>query len=1127
MATQTQEVLLRIDADIKGLVTKVAAGREELTKLKNTQSELTAKLKELAKAGDTTSETYQHLAKELALVDGQIQAQNKSIRSNQLALERTITANATAEGSLVQLRAQLSAANSAWDKLTELQRENSDEGRALQASISQITDKLKDQEAQTGRNQRNVGNYKSALEDVKDKLLQLSELKAEINRDGFENAQNALDDINAGITKLATDSQKNFEKIQADLLATGKTAIDQAGSMKELTQLMKEYRDASLIATGQASEDFKKLASVAEGKLGDIKKEIKNLASDTSAFDAITQGANTVVASYTLIQGASQLFGKQNDNVERAIQKTTASLAVLNSVTQITNALQKESSLVVKATALAQTVWNASVGGGATLIRLLGLNTIFGATALNVFSKALAVTGIGALVVGIGLLVANFSKVTGFVSSFVDKVENAKGVLGALLIPVKAIIAPFEFLYNILVKVGEALGILDSAQVKGLKDQIDILVKKGEMIGKQYDFERQLAEAAGKDTKRIESEKLKAQSDNIKAQIENLIRLQQANGELNDDQKKKLEELKDSWKQNFQDRAVLQANFDKDQIDKANATSVALLNIELRKQALLGGDQTAKKKELAEKEYNIAIAAARKKGEDTKVIEANYNQQILEIDKESADKRFNLNKQLQQILIDSMIDGRDKELAQEKLNLEDKLRAVKGFSTDENRQREALREQSRIAISKIDKKYAQLELDDFIAGTQRKLTLEANASKAESELAIATAKTAAEKQAALIKSINDDALLALKQFEIDKQSELNNQDKLTEDELTKLRATGEFKAMLLRDQKAAEAKIIQDGLDAREQIQRAYDAKELAALKDHNDQVTGVVFDGEAAKVQAKQDALDAAPPEAQFQAQLDLLNAQEAAEVASAEETGRNVNNIHAKYAKARDGIIDNGNENTLRSTKAMLSNLASLFGKHTAAFKAISAAKALIDTYQAANAAYKTALEIPVGGLTLAPIAAGLAVAAGLENVRQILSTKTEFRKGGYYDGAGYTGDGSPSGVSTQVGVKPYIYHNQEYILSQPLLENPVIGGFIRNVVEPIRRQGLRGSMSSTGSFAGGGFAPVNTQGAIIVQSVSPEALQSSIESALSKMQIYTSVTDINRGQGNFAKVVGKGVH
>jgi len=88
--------------------------------------------------------------------------------------------------------------------------------------------------------------------------------------------------------------------------------------------------------------------------------------------------------------------------------------------------------------------------------------------------------------------------------------------------------------------------------------------------------------------------------------------------------------------------------------------------------------------------------------------------------------------------------------------------------------------------------------------------------------------------------------------------------------------------------------------------------------------------------------------------------------------------------------------------------SRAANLFQQNTIAYKALASGTALIDTYAAANAAYKATAGIAVVGPFLAPIQAGLAVASGLANVAKINGI-------GFAHG-GYTGDGAkyqPAGV------------------------------------------------------------------------------------------------------------------
>ena len=86
---------------------------------------------------------------------------------------------------------------------------------------------------------------------------------------------------------------------------------------------------------------------------------------------------------------------------------------------------------------------------------------------------------------------------------------------------------------------------------------------------------------------------------------------------------------------------------------------------------------------------------------------------------------------------------------------------------------------------------------------------------------------------------------------------------------------------------------------------------------------------------------------------------------------------------------------DESLNAGKALLGNISSLVGEGTAVGKAAAVASTTIDTYQSANAAYKSVVGIPVVGPALAPVAAGVAVASGLMSVKKILSTKTPGNK------------------------------------------------------------------------------------------------------------------------------------
>lgn len=82
---------------------------------------------------------------------------------------------------------------------------------------------------------------------------------------------------------------------------------------------------------------------------------------------------------------------------------------------------------------------------------------------------------------------------------------------------------------------------------------------------------------------------------------------------------------------------------------------------------------------------------------------------------------------------------------------------------------------------------------------------------------------------------------------------------------------------------------------------------------------------------------------------------------------------------------------EDALQSTADVLGQAADLFGRQTAAGKAAAIAEATISTYLSAQKAYDSTIGVPFVGPVLAPISAGLAIAAGIKNIKAIASVKT----------------------------------------------------------------------------------------------------------------------------------------
>jgi len=189
-----------------------------------------------------------------------------------------------------------------------------------------------------------------------------------------------------------------------------------------LRDLQKQMLD--LEAAGQKNTDqFRRMAAEAgslKDAIGDTSAQVKALASDTRTLDTFTSAIQGIAGGFAVAQGAAALFGEESEDVQKAMMKVQAALALVNGATAVANALNKDSALMVNLNAAAQRAYALAVG------------TSTGA--MKAFRLALVATGIGAAVVAIGLLIANFDKLTAAVKGFLGiKVkENLDGQIQSM-----------------------------------------------------------------------------------------------------------------------------------------------------------------------------------------------------------------------------------------------------------------------------------------------------------------------------------------------------------------------------------------------------------------------------------------------------------------------------------------------------------------------------------------------------------------------------------------------------------------------------------------------------------------------------------------------------------------------
>lgn len=178
-------------AAMKDSAKTVAELSKQNKELGDRSAEVSAKLAEMSAAGVTSGETWDALQAESAALTAKMAQNTAAIAENtakmdtmdrqslELAqtqkvlrqeisgvekqIQNNIKQEKAQEGSLVQLRAQLANLNKQYDSMSGFERMGT-AGVKLQERIKGLSDQIGGLEASTGRYQRNVGNYKSALE---------------------------------------------------------------------------------------------------------------------------------------------------------------------------------------------------------------------------------------------------------------------------------------------------------------------------------------------------------------------------------------------------------------------------------------------------------------------------------------------------------------------------------------------------------------------------------------------------------------------------------------------------------------------------------------------------------------------------------------------------------------------------------------------------------------------------------------------------------------------------------------------------------------------------------------------------------------------------------------------------
>ena len=215
------------------------------------------------------------------------------------------------------------------------------------------------------------------------------------------------------VGNLSAEIQGGVMNTLADGLkeVTGET-VNSAKGFKSMKSELRELK--AQIASGTLGEKEMQAATRRAGELADAiedaGRQVKAFAGSRfeNVLNRVSEGAKALAAGMTMVAGAQALLGSENKDLEKAMLKVQASMALLQGTQELTNLLQKESALMtglmeVKTYALATAQRVAAV-----------TSTALGVSISQ--SMVLATGGLAAL--GIGLVA--------LMSTMDDASENAK-----------------------------------------------------------------------------------------------------------------------------------------------------------------------------------------------------------------------------------------------------------------------------------------------------------------------------------------------------------------------------------------------------------------------------------------------------------------------------------------------------------------------------------------------------------------------------------------------------------------------------------------------------------------------------------------------------------------------------
>ena len=323
--------------------------------------------------------------------------------------------------------------------------------------------------------------------------------KAKLNT---QEAENQAKNLGKQINQSFQDTS-GADKLSQKLAELNKNMDEGNLSIRQYRMAIKEYQDIAVQAGTKSAIGVEALERAAKLKdtYSDLQMQVQQLSQDHRKMNLTMQGVNVAVNSYQAFTGVMGLLGDESEKYLQIMSKMMIVQQSHNAILQVAQAFEKQTLLGQYARITANKLLTAS-----QKMYTMAVGTSTGA--MKAFRIALMSTGIGALVVALGMLIGNFDKV-------IEVVKKVVGWLG-------------DF--------GKAVGKLFGGIFKSNKDLVDsnAEVEKSERkLAREHkkalrERERE-SRKVHKELKKIQKEYIEALKENEKEYEKELLKLTLSN----------------------------------------------------------------------------------------------------------------------------------------------------------------------------------------------------------------------------------------------------------------------------------------------------------------------------------------------------------------------------------------------------------------------------------------------------------------------------------------------------------------------------------------------------------------------------------------------------------------------